>query len=90
MSEIIKKANKCIFILIQARKFRFSTASMVTLYQWYVRTSLEYAAPVWHPGLTEMQHAKLERIQKRCLRIILGAGYQTYEQALETQWRGSS
>ena len=83
VSEIIQKANRCIFILIQARKFRFSIASMVTLYQWYVRTALEYAAPVWHPGLTEMQHAKIERIQKRCLRIVLGVDYHTYEEALE-------
>ena len=83
VAEITKKAGKCLFILIQARKFGFSHASLITLYQWYVRTALEYAAPVWHPGLTEAQHAKIERVQKRCLRIILGAEYRTYEEALE-------
>ena len=48
-----------------------------------MRTALEYAAPVWHPGLTAAQHAKIERIQKRCLRIILGREYEGYGQALE-------
>ena len=83
IKNIIKKANKCIFILIKAKKFRFSLATLVTLYSWYVRTALEYAAPVWHPGLTEQQHAQLERVQKRCVRIIVGRDYTTYEQALQ-------
>ena len=83
VAEMIAKANRCIFILITARKFQFSIKSLLTLYIWYVRTALEYAAPVWHPGLTAAQHAKIERIQKRCLRIILGREYEGYGQALE-------
>ena len=82
IQKIIAKANKCIFILIMARKFRFSIPTLITLYQWYVRTTLEYAAPVWHPGLTEHQHTMLERVQRRCLRIILGREYEGYEDAL--------
>ena len=83
VSEIISKANRCIFILITAKKFRFNLKSMITLYIWYIRTSLEYAAPVWHPGLTAVQNARIERVQKRCLRIILGREYVGYEEALE-------
>ena len=83
IAEIIAKANRCIFILINARKFQFSLKSLVTLYTWYIRTSLEYAAPVWHPGLTAAQHNPLERIQKRCVRIILGREYTGYAEALE-------
>ena len=59
VEKIIKKANKSIFILIKAKKFHLSLKSLVTLYQWYVRTALEYAAPVWHPGLTEQQNEAL-------------------------------
>ena len=55
---------------------------MFTLYSWFIRTSLEYAAPVWHPGLTQTQHYQLERIQKRCFRIILGNLYDCYDNAL--------
>ena len=37
---IIKKASKSIFILIRARRFRFSHHTMCTLYIWYIRTTL--------------------------------------------------
>ena len=83
VSEIKSKANKCIFILIRARKFQFTVKTMLTLYIWYIRTTLEYACPVWHPGLTNQQHTELERIQKRCLRIILGNQYVSYAEALQ-------
>ena len=75
--EIIKKANKSIFILIRAKKFGVCIETLMTLYEWYVRTPLEYAAPVWHPvpGLAEYQHSEIERIQRRCLKIILGREY---------------
>ena len=56
---------------------------MLTLYKWYIRTTLEYAAPVWHSSLTAEQHMTLERLEKRCLRIILGDAYVTYRHALE-------
>ena len=56
---------------------------MRTLYIWYVRTVLEYAAVVWHAGLSQEQHIALERVQKRCLRIILGRQYTDYRTALE-------
>ena len=43
---------------------------------------LEYAAPVWHNGLSAVESNQLERIQKRALRIILGAQYTSYSEAL--------
>ena len=39
--EIIKKANKCLFIIRRAKQFQFSLRTLTTLYQWYVRTTLE-------------------------------------------------
>ena len=84
VNTIIKKASKCIFILIRAKKFRFSVYSMCTLYIWYIRTVLEYAAQVWHAGITQEQRNALERVQKRSLRIILGRQYQDYQSALTT------
>ena len=80
---MVKKATKCIFILHRAKKFNFSTRSLLTLYQWFVRTGLEYAAPVWHAGLTQHQHQRIERIQKRCCRIIMGNQYESYGNALQ-------
>ena len=83
VDQITSKASKCIFILIHARKFQFSIKTLLTLYVWFVRTTLEYACPVWHPGLTNQQHLKIERVQKRCLRIILGREYTHYPEALQ-------
>ena len=35
-----------------------------------IRFVLEYACPVWHSGLSKTQSNEIERVQKRCLRII--------------------
>jgi len=45
-----------------------------------IRSVLEYASPVWHPGLSKAQANEIERIQKRCLRIIYPE--RTYTEAL--------
>ena len=82
VNKTIAKANKCIFILHRAKKFNFTIQSLLTLYMWFVRTGLEYAAPVWHPALTLVQRTHIERVQRRCFRIILGREYTTYEDAL--------
>ena len=35
-----------------------------------IRSVLEYACLVWHPGLTSKLSEDTEHVQKRCLRII--------------------
>ena len=47
-----------------------------------IRSIAEFAAPVWNSALTGLQVAKLERIQKSALHIILGGEYQSYTSAL--------
>ena len=46
-----------------------------------VRSVLEYASAVWHPGLSNKLSKDIERVQERCLKII----YPTlsYSEALE-------
>ena len=83
ITHIISRASSLLFILYRARQFSFSPNVMFTLYSWHIRTVLEYAAPVWHPGLTQAQHNSLEKLQKRCFRIILGEGYLNYNHALQ-------
>ena len=83
IDHLVAKANRSIFILFRARKFGFNIQSLHTLYQWYIRTGLEYAAPVWHSSLTQRDSDRLERIQKRCFRIILNQRYISYENALQ-------
>ena len=48
-----------------------------------IRSVLEYAAVVWHPGLTVLNSTNIERVQKACLAIILGQRYISYSNALQ-------
>ena len=43
----------------------------------------EYCSTVFHSSLTVEQSQDLERIQKTCLKVILGDNYVSYEAALE-------
>ena len=49
----------------------------------YLRPVLEYAAVIWHSGITTKQRCELERIQKRACKTILGHGYISYDDALQ-------
>ena len=50
-------------------------------YKTLVRPACEYAAPAWHAGLTTSQRARIETVQRRACRIILGPAYTTYTEA---------
>ncbi len=43
---------------------------IVTVYCSIIRTILEYASPVWHPGLTKAESTNIENVQVRCLKIM--------------------
>jgi hypothetical protein len=45
---------------------------LITMYIAYIRSVLEYAAPVWYPCMSTTSLAKLQRIQNHGLRIALG------------------
>ena len=53
------------------------------VYEKQIRCITEFASPVWTSGLTVDESNQLERIQKCCLRIILGDSYIDYSAALE-------
>ena len=57
---------------------------LVTVYKGYIRPIVEYAAPLWHSGISLTLSDQLESIQKRSSRIILGNKYTHYNQALTT------
>ena len=55
--------------------FEYSKAGVpmhdiVYIYCSVIRSVLEYARPVWHPGLTSKLSKDTERVQERCLGII--------------------
>ena len=56
---------------------------LLDIYKLFIRSVTEYCSVVFHSRLTEEQSDKLERIQKTCLRVILGDMYIDYTSALE-------
>ena len=79
---ITQKASSRLFWLKKLKRFGLPTDDLCEFYQGYIRPTLEYAAPVWSPSITARQSMKIERIQKRALRIILGPQYTCYNEAL--------
>ena len=43
---------------------------LLKFYTTFVRPGLEYAAPAWHPGLTQQLSHSIERVQSSALHII--------------------
>ncbi|KAI8483655.1 hypothetical protein Bbelb_385930 [Branchiostoma belcheri] len=65
------------------KHFQLSTDDLVTVYISYIRPGTEYAAAVWHSGLPVVLSKRIEKVQKRALRIILGTHYKSYKRACD-------
>ena len=49
----------------------------------YIRSVIEYCPVAYHSRLTQTDSDKFERVQKTCLKVILGDMFLDYESALE-------
>jgi len=49
------------------------TCDIVCVFTSIIRSVLEYACPVWHPGLTKKLSEDIECVQKRCLKLLFPA-----------------
>ena len=56
---------------------------LIDVYILYIRSLTEYCSVSFHSSLTVEQSYRLERIQKTCLKVILGDMYVDYPAALE-------
>ena len=83
INNIIKRANSKIHMLRLLKRHGLPYDDLLTIYMCYIRPVIEYAAPVWNGGLTKNQITRLERVQKRVLRVIIGARYSTYDTVLD-------
>ena len=68
-------------MLRRMHKLPFSIHQMFDFYIKEIRSIVELAVPVWHPGLTGKQTNEIERIQKLAMRIILQDNYTNYQNA---------
>jgi len=70
VANLVSKANSKRFFLVVLRRAGVTTQHLITFYVTYIRPTLEYAAPVWHPGLSKDLAAQLERVQHLGLQAI--------------------
>ena len=69
IDHICSKASRRIYFLILLKRAGKSPSDVVDTYISIIRSVLEYACIVWHPGLTKHQSEQIEHIQKRSLSI---------------------
>ena len=84
VQDLITRATKHLWIIIRFKSLGGSQDQLLTTYQLRVRSVLEFAAPVFHPGLNQEHSRQLEMVQKKAFAIILGNKYTNYEHALNT------
>ena len=84
VDSMIKRANGRMHLIRILKRHGLPTEDLCTIYTGFLRPLLEYATPVWNGGLTKQQVDRLERVQKRTFKIMLGpALYQSYDTALD-------
>jgi len=74
-AQICKKVNKKLFILCKLKQFGVKKEKLLTAWKVLLRPITEYAAPLWHSGLTQGDTNKLERLQKTTIGLITGVSY---------------
>ena len=65
-----KKAAKRLYLLRKLENYGASKEDLKSFYCATIRSIVEYGAQMRHGNLTNEQHAAIERVQKRALRII--------------------
>ena len=82
VDDIVTRATKKLWIIVRFKSLGATTTQLLTVYIARVRSTLEFAAPVFHSSLTKLQSAKIEMVQKKALAIILSCSYTNYNAAL--------
>ena len=80
---ITSRATKKLWLLVRFKSLGASTNQLLLVYQSRVRSTLEFAAPVFHGGLTKEHSRQIEMVQKKALAIIMANRYSNYKSALE-------
>ena len=62
---IQSKASSKLYYIINLRRAGVNQDDLIKIYTATIRSVLEYACPLWHGGINDMQSKKLEYIQER-------------------------
>ena len=76
------KAYKRIWILKRLKNLGCDLSELIAVYLRMVRSVCEFAVPFWGPLITKKECARIERIQKTSLHVILGDNFKNYSEAL--------
>ena len=83
--EITTRAYTRLSMLTKLKYAGVATEDLLDVYKLFIRSCAEYCSVAFHSSLTQEQSNKIERIQRTCLRVILGEMYLyiSYSSALE-------
>jgi len=70
---ILWKVTKRMYCINYLFRAGVPASDIVCVYTSIIRSVLEYACPVWHPGLTKKLSKDIECVQKRCLKLLFPA-----------------
>ena len=84
VDSVSKRATKKLWVLVRFKTLGGSPEQLLKVYHTRVRSTLEFAAPVFDSGLTKEQSRQMESVQKKAFAIILGSSYTSYESALSS------
>ena len=70
---ILRKVAKRMYCINYLFRAGVPASDIVCVYNSIIRSVLEYAWPVWHPGLTKKLSKDIECVQKRCLKLLFPA-----------------
>ena len=65
VDDMTKRATQKLWVLLRFKALGGTTDQLVTVYQTRVRSTLEFAAPVFHSGLTQEQSRQIEMVKKK-------------------------
>ena len=82
VNDITRRATAKLWILVRFKSLGVSQEQLLKVFQTRIRSTLEFAAPVFWSGLTGQQSDLIEMGQKKGFAIILGKDYSNYESAL--------
>ena len=82
VNTIGKAASYRLYMLRRLRSLGMTCEELVYIYKTFILPKFTYASPCWSNSLTDTQLLKLERVQKRAMKIIYNTNYTTYDQAL--------
>ena len=82
VSSLISSATYRLHLLRRLKKLGTPPRELASVFSIFILPRLTYASPAWSSSLNATQRKQLERVQKRAVRLILGAEYTTYQEAL--------